>query len=204
MNSQQVILKVYPEPNLDKTLALLKLLFPGEGLERVDDGDLSFTCPPNNLIYAGCFDGISVVAAKEFGRDKPSKIDQRFIAASNYRCVYLHAMHSVVDWFAFAKWESGKLIRSLSLSADSKIIEDVGERLNFENPYCNGDHSLLDAGNDGDEEYPFKFHPLDLGEEALKAFFGYQLEGAISEDLIEPEKIKLFGFKRVKPWWKIW
>ncbi|MGW3628080.1 DUF6928 family protein, partial [Streptomyces sp. NPDC000880] len=27
-------------------------------------------------------------------------------------------MHSVVDWLAFAVWEDGRLIRSLSLSPD--------------------------------------------------------------------------------------
>ncbi|WP_439145646.1 DUF6928 family protein [Streptomyces canus] len=33
-------------------------------------------------------------------------------------------MHSVVGWFAFAAWGDGRLLRSLSLSPDSGIIEN--------------------------------------------------------------------------------
>ena len=195
--------KGYPRPDLEKTASLLARLFPNERLERIDDGNLSFTCPPDDLIYAGCFDGISVVAAKEFGKDNPSKIDRRFISESLFKNAYIHAMHSVVDWFAFAKWEGGELTRSLSLSPDSGIIEDIGEKLDFEIPYWKGEHPAVDP-EDHEEEYPFRFHPLELGEEALKEFFGYQLEGYVNNELIDPEKIKLFGYKRPKPWWKLW
>ncbi|GHA16307.1 hypothetical protein GCM10008090_27640 [Arenicella chitinivorans] len=196
--------KSYPKPNLEKTVALLNRLFPNEKLEKTDDGDLSSTCPPNDMIYAGYFEGISVVAAKEFGIDNPSKLDRRFISESPFSNTYLHAMHSVVDWFAFAKWEDGELKRSLSLSPDSGILEDIGERIEFEIPYWNGGHPAVDSDEDDEEEYPFEFHPLELGEAVLKAFFGYQLEGFVDDELIEPERITLFGFKRAKPWWKIW
>lgn len=196
--------KRYPKPDLEKTISLLNRLFPNEKLEKTDDGDLSFTCPPNDMIFAGHFDGISVVAAKEFGIDSPSKIDRRFISESPFKKAYIHAMHSVVDWFAFAKWEDGELTRSLSLSPDSGIIEDFGEKFEFELPYWEGAHPVIDPGEEDDEEYPFKFHPLELGEEFLKELFGYQLEGFESAELIEPEKIRLFGFKRPKPWWKLW
>jgi hypothetical protein len=192
----------YPKPDLEKTVSLLNRLFPNENLEKIDDGDLSFTCPRDDMIYAGCFDGISVVAAKEFGIDYPSKVNRRFISESPFKNAYIHAMHSVVDWFAFAKWEDGELTRSLSLSPDSGIIEDIGEKLDFEASYWDGLHPAVDP--DEEDEYPFKFHPLELGEEVLKEFFGYQLEGFANEELIEPENITLFGFKRAKPWWKIW
>jgi hypothetical protein len=42
------------------------------------------------------------------------------------RRTILHAMHSVVDWLAFAVWEDNRLIRSLSLAPDGGIIEDIG------------------------------------------------------------------------------
>ena len=35
--------------------------------------------------------------------------------------------------------------------------------------------------------YPFPFHPLELGEAALQAMFGYQLEGYLASSLLEPE-----------------
>jgi len=53
--------------------------------------------------------------------------------------------------------------------------------------------------------YPFPFHPLDLGEEALKDRFGYQLEGVIDASLLEPESIPLVRYKRSgASWWKFW
>ena len=110
-------------------------------------------------------------------------------------------MHSVVDWLAFAVWKYGNLERSLSLSPDSGILEDIGEKLAFENPFWNGEYPAVDPEED---DYPFQFHPLELGEAALREFFGYVLEGVVDASLIEPENIPLMGFRRAKPWWKLW
>jgi hypothetical protein len=194
------------KPQLDReaTQKLANILFPGEKFEPIGDGDLSYTCPPYNELHIGCFPGISVVAAKEFGIDYPSKLPQRFITAGGCGTVTLHAMHSVVDWFAYAIWANGKLLRSLSLSPDSGIMEDIGQRLPFEEPYWSGDHPAVDSDEEKDA-YPFPFHPLDLGEATLKDRFGYQLEGYIDPSLLEPESIPLVRYKRNRSqWWKFW
>ncbi|AFL74300.1 DUF6928 family protein [Thiocystis violascens] len=193
-------------PPLDReaTQKLANTLFPGEKLEPIGDGDLSYTCPPDNEVHIGCFPGVSVVAAKEFGIDYPSKLPQRFIAAGGNGTVTLHAMHSVVDWFAYATWANGKLVRSLSLSPDSGIMEDIGQRLSFEEPYWSGEPPTVDSQEEMDD-YPLPFHPLELGEAILKAQFGYQLEGYIDASLLEPESIPLVRYKRTRsPWWKFW
>ena len=109
-----------------KTISLLEKLYPAEDLVQIENGDLSYTNPPDDIIFAGCFGDVSVIAAKEFAGDYPSKIESRFIDSSLGENIYLHAMHSVVDWFAFAKWLNGNLVRSLSLSPDIGIIEDIG------------------------------------------------------------------------------
>src|SRR5512143_3817961 len=93
-----------PTLDRDQTLKLARKLFPHEKLAPLGDGNLSFTCPPDNELHIGCFPGVSVVAAKEFGIDYPSKLPQQFIAAGGNGVVTLHAMHSVVDWFAYAMW----------------------------------------------------------------------------------------------------
>lgn len=193
------------QPRLDReaTQRLANTLFPGEKLEPLGDGDLSYTCPPDNELHIGCFSGVSVVAAKEFGIDYPSKLAEKFIAAGGSGTISLHAMHSVVDWFAYAKWANGKLIRSLSLSPDSGILEDIGQRLPFEEPYWSGDHPAVDSEEEKDA-YPFPFHPLELGEVALRELFGYQLEGFIDPKLLEPEAIPLVRYKRSRPWWRFW
>jgi hypothetical protein len=111
-------------------------------------------------------------------------------------------MHSVVDWFAYAQWENGRLLRSLSLSPDNGILEDIGARLPFEEPYWSGRHQV--TGGVEEEEYPFPFHPLELGAAALKQFFGYQLEELIDPTLIKPETVPLVKYKRLRSRWKLW
>lgn len=197
------ILRTNPPIDRAATFALAKNLLPTERLYAIDDGDLSFTSPPENEICIGCFPGLSIIAAREFGIDQPSKLDTRYLDAATGSTIYLHAMHSVGDWFAYAIWINGKIERSLSLSPDNGIIEDIGARRDFEEPYWAGQHPLCDQSDD-DDGYPFPFHPLDLGEEALLALFGFQLEGLVDPDHLEPESIPLSRFKRSKPWWKLW
>jgi hypothetical protein len=149
------------KPQLDReaTQKLASLLFPDEKLEPIGGGDLSYTCPPDDEVHIGCFPGVSVVAAKEFGIDYPSKLPQRFIAAGGNGTVTLHAMHSAVDWFAYATWANGNLVRSLSLSPDNGIMENIGQRLFFEEPYWSGEHPAADSDEEEDA-YPFPFHPM--------------------------------------------
>jgi hypothetical protein len=190
-------LKRAPKLDRDKTFALATTLFPNDCLEPIGDGDLLCTCPPKRELHVGCFPTVSIVAAREFGLDYPSKLPASFIAQGGSETIYLHAMHSVVDWLAFAKWSKGQLIRSLSLSPDSGILEDIGQQLPFEEPFWSGRHSVGD-------DYPLPFHPLELGEEVLKQFFGYQLEGNVDSELLEPESIPLIKYKRKRSWWKLW
>jgi hypothetical protein len=56
--------------------------------------------------------------------------------------------------------------------------------------------------NHGNDDYPFPFHPLELGEAALKEFFGYQLEGFIDPALLQPESITLVKYRRSQSRWK--
>jgi len=186
----------------DATENFVQNLFPKETLESIEDGDLSYTCPPDDEIYAGCYNGVTIVAAKEFGIDYPSKLDSKFLVSKSGTTTYLHAMHSVSDWFAFSIWEDGHLVRSLSLSSDDGVLESIGEKLPFEVAYWDGEHPAVEP--EEMDEYPLPFHPLELGEEVLKEFFGYQLEGYTEEALLVPEEIVLAGYKRKKPSWKFW
>jgi hypothetical protein len=47
------------------------------------------------------------------------------------------------------------------------------------------------------ERYPFPFHPLELGEAALGALFGFVLEGTGQPDDpdLDPDEIPLVGFQ---------
>lgn len=195
------ILKSNPVLDQAATSEFVKKLFSSEKITPSRVGDLTFTCPADDELVVGCFPGLTIVAAKEFGIDFPSQLPAKFIDACPGHSVYLHTMHSTVDWFAYAVWKDAKLQRSLSLSPDSGILEDTGDRLPFEESYWNGEHPALDSEED-DDDYPFPFHPLELGEAALLSLFGYQLEGLVDPSQVEPEKIQLMQFARKKSWWR--
>ncbi len=185
------------KPVLDRpaTAAFAQRLFPTEKLTPLEDGSLAWTNPDDDEIVVGCFDGVRVVAAMELGIDYPSRLPPQFVQAGDRGTIHLHAMHSVVDWFAFGIWRAGRLQRSLSLSPDSGVLEDIGEKMAFELPYWDGEHPAVDPEEE-DGDYPFPFHPLELGEAALREFFGYQLEGFIDEDMFEPDTVALMRYKR--------
>lgn len=192
-------------PELDRTAtqALAQKLFPGETLPLLGQSDLWVTYPPDGELHIACFRGVTVIADRQIGIDSPSKLPQKWISAGGTGRIYFHAMHSVVDWFAFAIWSNGTLIRALSLSPDTGIIVDIGERLPFELPYWSGQHPVVVDRNAN--EYPFPFHPLDLGEAALKDMLGFQIEGPVDESELAPESIMLLRYQhRRKPWWAFW
>lgn len=141
-------------------------------------GQLSFTCPPDDELVVGCFPGLSILAAKELGIDNPSALDPRFLSAARGSAVYLHAMHSAVDWFAYAIWTEGKLKRSLSLSPDSGVIEDIGPRLAFEEPYWDGQHPLGDPDEDEEDDYPFASTPWSWERPLCSSYSDTSWKGA--------------------------
>lgn len=200
-------------PPLDEkaTADLVASLFPDARFGTPSGADLTYTYVPDSTVVAGCFAGLSIFAAKEVAIDRPSLLPTKFIAAKG--TTILHAMHSVVDWFAFGIWEDGVLRRSLSIAPDNGVLEDIGDRLPFEEPYWQGVHPAVDPEEEPDG-YPLPFHPLELGEAALREFFGFQLEGYADAALLEPERIRLLKFeyagkastpsKSAKTWWKFW
>lgn len=202
--SAREILAARPTLDRDATARLAAKLFPKDRLEPLADGSLAYTSPPDNEITIGCFPGLSIVAAKEFGLDYPSRLEPRFLASVGSQTVYVHAMHSVVDWCAFAVWQAGTLERSLSLAPDDGVLEDIGPQMAFEIPYWSGQHPIWDPEEESDPSYPFPFHPLELGEAALRAFFGYQIEGFMDPALLDPETVPLARFKRKVRWFKLW
>ena len=190
-------LSKYPELDRAAAIAAAAKHFPKAKLEPLDDGSLTWTSPPDDELNVGVFDGVTILAAKEFGIARPSKLASTFVQQSEV--AVLHAMHSVVDWFAYARWEHGVLERAMSVSPDDGVIEDFGTRQNFEVSYWNGEYPAVDPEEEDEEApYPIPFHPLELGEEALRSLFGYQLEGYINPNLLDTDRFKLLRFKRKK------
>ena len=181
-------------PVLDRSAAqeIAARMYPDRVITPIDDGTLGGSLSPEDgEIYVASYPGLTIVSTSDAAEDFPSMISASLLNAVPARDVYLHAMHSVVDWFAFAVWSGGDLRRALSLSPDSGIIENLGAPMPFEEPYWAGeravDHDLGDDDSEGDdftdeEPYPLPFHPLDLGETALRELLGFANEGAMPDD----------------------
>lgn len=183
------VLRKTPEPDREATRAVVERLYQAYEITPLDDGNLAYNANPRDgEVYAGCFDGVTIVCTGHVALDAPSQVDPNFLAEAHGRTTYVHAMHSVVDWCAFAVWApDGTLRRALSLSPDSGIIENTGEPYPFEAPYWAGEHPV-------DDEYALPFHPLELAEAALRAFFGFTYEGVYHDDDPDLEDVVLLGF----------
>lgn len=189
-------------PALDRgaTEALVRRLFEGLTVTRDEDGTLAEDASPDEgMVYAAVWPGTTIVCTSHVALDQPSRLDARFLAEGAGRTTYLHAMHSVVDWFALGVWgPNGELQRALSLSGGSgEIIENIGGRLAFEEPFWAGDFPATD-----DDDYTFPFHPLELSEAALDNLFGFVFEGYTGmpgDNSVDPFEVTLAGFRVTAP-----
>ena len=186
-------------PPLDRESAarLAARLFPADELTPLEDTQLWDTYPPEDEIRIGVFDGLALVVAHDFGLDRPSELPQHFLTAGPSRSLYLHAMHSVVDWCAIAHWREGSLVRAVSLSLESGVIQDEGEPLPFEQPFWAGKHPAFDPEEELDGDL-LRFHPLEFGEAALLAWLGFVLEGYAEAPaaVVDLEEVPLLSFRR--------
>jgi hypothetical protein len=127
------VLQAEPALDRDAGQAIVARLYPAHRIAQTGDGTLLEDAnPPDQLVYAGCFRGLAIVCTGDAALDRPSRLHPRFLDEAAGRTVYLHAMHSVVDWFAYAMWAGdGALQRALSVSAGSsgaaatKILEQL-------------------------------------------------------------------------------
>ncbi|WP_370107221.1 hypothetical protein [Streptacidiphilus sp. BW17] len=167
---------------------------PGESLW---DG----TYPPDGICYAASFNGVEIVCDRRLMEHRPSLMLSHLLVAGRGDRVFFHAMHRVSDALTFAVWEGGVLVRSLSLSPDSGIVEDIGAPYEFETPFWAGERPVESDPRWGEDQPPFPlgFHPLELGEEALRKFAGFVLEGRIHPDDVDADAVPLYGFRVTDP-----
>jgi hypothetical protein len=189
------VLQAAPPVDRAAARALVERLYPAHRIAQVEDGTLFEQAnPPDYHVYAGCFPGLAVVCTGDAALERPSQLRRRFLDEAAGRTVYLHAMHSVVDWFAYAIWAGdGTLRRALSLSPDSGIIENTGTPMDFESPFWAGQRPVKTTDFD-ERPYPLPFHPLELAEETLRGLFGFNYEGLYHDDDPDLENIVLSGF----------
>ncbi|MEV4926347.1 DUF6928 family protein [Streptomyces roseoverticillatus] len=146
--------------------------------------------PDDGVTCAASFPKYEIVCSRELAQHKPSELTGQISRLAAGRNAYAVFMHSATDWTAFAVWSGGHLLRSLSVSPGSGVIEDVGDRYSFEAPFWRGQHQVQ-----GGAPYALPFHPIDLGNEALREFFGFILEGQEDETCLDPEEVEIPAFR---------
>jgi len=190
-------------PDRGATDALARSLFPEASHDRVEETDMGHACPGRDHVVLGCFDGVSVVAAHAFIVSRPTDLPERVLAHGRRGTMIFHGMYSTSDAFAFGLWRDGVLIRWLSLAPDDGVVCDIGARQPFELPYWEGRHPV--EVDEGEGAYPLPFHPLELGEAALRECFGCQMEGVVDPALTDAFSVPLLRYSlRRRPWWAFW
>lgn len=196
------ILQSQPKLNREISVELANTLFPSKKFTPIEDGNLLFTSPTKNRLYIGSFPGMSIISSDAVALDYPSQLPHSLINTNLGNTLYLFAMHSVAEWFAYAIWENGRLVRSLSISGpDRELLEDIGPKQPFEEFYWSEGHPLF-SDPEKENYSPFNFDPLDLGNAALNEYLGYRIEGDRDSSQIDPQKVPLVGLQKL-PWWKI-
>ncbi|GAA2502405.1 DUF6928 family protein [Winogradskya humida] len=177
---------------------LVREIHPGYAVTPIEDGVLGDWCyPPDDVTYVAMLPGAELLCDRRLILDRPSELPEELLRAGAGRRIIVHGMHSVSDWLCFAVWEDGVLVRSLSLSPDGGIVENIGEPYDFERPYWAGGHPV--GSTLTGSPYPLPFHPLELGEDALRALFGFILEGRREPDDVDPFDVPVHGFRVEDP-----
>ncbi|WP_187399695.1 hypothetical protein [Micromonospora sp. AP08] len=176
----------------DAAEALVRRVHPGHLVDAAADECLwDAVYPPDDVTYAVALPGVDLLCDRRLAVNPPSALPAHLVEASAGRRIVLHGMHSVSDWLGFAVWEDGVLVRSLNVGSEG-VGENIGEPLPFELPYWAGEHPVP-----GWDRLPF--HPLELGEAALRALFGFVVEGRRQPDDVDADAVRLHGFRVTDP-----
>lgn len=123
-------------------------------------------------IYIGSFPGLTVVQTPLEGHVRPSETDQVWLRLVDTPVVLAFSYDRETGVHGFARWESGKLVRSFA-AADDRIVEDEGMPLPFELPYWAGEFPLEGAD---DNPLALPFSSSSLLHAAHRAWLDFDLE----------------------------
>jgi hypothetical protein len=111
------VLLGYPEPDVAASRALVEAAFPGREIAREADTILDAAIwPTMGSACAGVFGDAAVLTSEDLAVSQPSALTDLVVRLAPERRAYAVFMSSVVDWYAFAVWDRGRLIRSFSAS----------------------------------------------------------------------------------------
>lgn len=123
-------------------------------------------------IYIGSYPGVTLVQTLLDGPVRPSGAEARWLQLVSTPVVLQFAHDPETGISGFARWESGRLVRSFA-GADDRIVEDEGMPLPFERPYWAGEFPLA---NDDDNPLALPFAPEALLHAAHRYWLSFDLE----------------------------
>lgn len=185
----------------DRAEELVRAAHPGYAVRPVGGSTLlDGAYPDDDVTYATVLAGATILCDRRFMLRCPSQLPEHLIRAAAGRRIILHSMHSVSDWFGFAVWEGGALIRALSVSTNDGIAENIGVPFNFERPFWAGQRPIEPIQGPPDPtSHAVPFHPVELGEAVLRAVFGFVAEGRREPDDVNADQVLLQGFRVTDP-----
>lgn len=154
------------------------------------------TYPPKDTVYALSVPGLDLVCGLDYLRCGGSSLPEHVLREGAGRRIVVHRRHSGVDGCEFALWSEGVLVRAIGINRVNGVVEDIGDPLPFEAPFWSGRHPhepekfIVGAGP---SPFPTPFHPLDFGNAAVRALFGFIVEGRRSPYDVDPWTVRLHG-----------
>jgi len=191
-------LLVYSEGSLldlgrpvDRDLAdVARILFPRTPYIHVGRAPLDECAfPERGCFTLGAFEGGLILGTRDAYLFNPTKLHQRYLKPALASTVSLVTQRSTYDMFAFARWENGQLRRSLSVNPVGQIWESVGEPEPFEAPFWSGRYPAPSG-------YALPFHPLEMGDAALRSLLRLHVEGPPEPELIDIATVIVDRFER--------
>ncbi|WP_025272489.1 DUF6928 family protein [Haloglycomyces albus] len=160
----------------------------GDAVSPTGDIMLDFAVwPQPNIVCVASLPGYDIISTRSLAHDLPSETYRQFSNLIDGRDVVYVAMHSMEDWASFGIWRGKSVRRMVSMSPRLGILENFGRHFSFENTFWAGERSVPD--------YSLEFHPIDFGNEVLREFFGFVLEGRVDEQCIDLEEVLLPSFR---------
>lgn len=123
-------------------------------------------------IYVGSFPGLTVVQTPLDAPVLPSATDDTWLRLVEAPTVLLFSHEPESGLSGFARWESGRLVRSFA-GGDDRIVEDEGMPLPFERPYWSGEFPIDHADT---TPLALPFAPLALLHAAHREWLGFDLD----------------------------
>lgn len=169
---------------------VVHILFPRT--PYVDVGQVALdeaAFPGRGSLSVGTFEGGLLLGTQDAHLYNPTKLASRYLKPSLGSKVTLLTQRPLNDMFAYGRWERGQLIRSISVNPVGRVWESIGTPEPFESPFWAGQRAAA-------PNYPLPFHPLDMGDAALRDVLRLHVEGLPEPGLIDISSVLLHRFER--------